>query len=203
MTVLNKVILVVCLVLLAASFIGGCQYGKSGIKCPEITTTTVYKIDTVVKTIVDRYPYYIIGKDSIIHDTIPRIVDTALILKDYFDTHVYNRNWNDSLINVDIKDFISENKPMHNVFSYTIKRPQQIIYNTVDNSVSYSRSIYMGLNVPIRHDPNYTLPVDVMNVGIEGFYTFKTGYVGLEYVPEVKGINIKLGAKVIKFKDKK
>jgi hypothetical protein len=200
MNIVNKILIVVIIVLLAASFIGGCQYGKSRKICPQITSDTVLVHDTITRTIVDRYPYYILGNDSIIYDTIPRIIDTAAILKDYYATHIYNRNWNDSLINVDIQDYVSENKPIHNVFSYTIKRPQQIIYNTEDNSITYDRFIYVGLSVPIRKDPNYTIPVDVMMVGIEGFYTFKTGYVGLEYIPEVKGINIKAGTKLFKFK---
>jgi len=177
---------------LIACFVSGCNYHKNRFKCPEITTHTVIIHDTLIHNIVDSFPYYISNTVKIIYrDTIIQPVDTAEILRDYFALHVYNRQWEDSLLSVNLRDTITENHFLGNKFQYQILRPQTIINNTTDNSIHYAKYVYAGIDIPIQNI-NY--------IEIEGIFAFKSGYIGLGYEPKIKSINIKGGISLLKFK---
>jgi hypothetical protein len=178
-------------VVLMLVFIKGCNHGKKLVKCPTITTTTVVVHDTVVHSIVDSFPYYIQGETKTIYVDVPANVDTAFILREYFATHEFNRIWQDSLVEVTLKDFISQNKPVDNVFNYKIKRPQQITYTTVDNSILFNKYLYVGGSVPIN---------DVKMSGLGLFAAFPTFLIGGQYIPASKGFTVTGAFKLIKFK---
>lgn len=190
------------LALLGTSYIFGCQRGKKIKKCPEIVTHTVIIHDTITYNIVDSFPYYIQGKEKIVYRDIGtyKIVDTAFILKDYFALHIINRTWEDSLLRVDISDYISENKPIHNNFEYKILR-DQIIYNTtVDNSVNFARYAYFGVGLPCYP---FKANRDISNINyinLEFLYAYPKGFVKIGWQPYVEQISLSAGVKILKFK---
>jgi hypothetical protein len=187
------IIIVAFISLIAITYISGCQRGKKLKQCPQITSETVYIHDTVTHFIYDIYPAYIEGKEKIIYIDVPAKVDTALILKEYFAQHIFNRKWQDSLLAVNLVDTISQNKPVGNLFSYKILRPQTIVTNTIDNSVHYTKYLTFGLDLPIS---NFNF------IELEGTYNFNKGYIGLGWTPKlnIKKINIRMGINILKIK---
>ena len=174
-----------------ACFISGCCYHKNHSKCPEITTNTVIIHDTLIHNIVDSFPYYISNTVKIIYrDTIIQPVDTAEILRDYFALHVYNRQWEDSLLSVNLRDTITENYFLGNKFQYQILRPQTIINNTQDNSVHYAKYLYAGINIPFYNAEFSEIVI---------LSTFKGGYLGCGYTPLQKGLSLKTGIRLFKW----
>jgi len=177
--------------LMFACFVSGCCYHKNHRKCPEIITNTVIIHDTLIRNIVDSFPYYIVKTNTIIkRDTIPRIIDTAKILKDYYAYHVYNRKWQDTLIQVSIQDTVTENRFLGNNFNYRILRPQTIINNTQDNSITYNSYLYGGIDLIL---PNMEY------ASIDVLYAFSRGYLGFGYIPLQKGVSLKGGVNLFKW----
>ena len=156
--------------------------------CPEIASDTLYVYDTVPHYIPDTIPYYVVKHDSVVyHDTIFKDIDTAAILKDYYAEHHYYRTWKDSLLVVDLKDIISENRPIDNVFTYKILRPQTVIKNEY-TSYSYSRYITAGMNFLLK-DLSYT--------GIEVNYISSKWQGGIGYNFGLKGITARVGGTIV------
>jgi hypothetical protein len=177
---------------MVACFVSGCRYHKNRHPCPEptIVTNTVILHDTVTHTITQDH--YIQNTDTIIYtDTIIQPVDTAAILRDFFALHVYSRNWTDSLLTVDLRDTVTQNKFLQNEFKYRILRPQTIINTTVDQSIHYNKYIYIGATVPIK-DLRYA-EFDVLGA-------FKGFYIGTGYIPQLKSLSFKGGLTLFKFK---
>lgn len=178
--------------LMFTCFVSGCNYYKKRFVCPDpsIITNTVLIHDTIIHEITANH--YIQNTDTIIYtDTVFREVDTAMILKDYFAIHVYNRHWEDTLIKVDLKDTVTQNTFLGNKFKYEILRPQTIINTTVDNSVHYNKYLYVGLDIPFKNSENASIDV---------LFAFQKGYLGAGYLPLVKGFSLKTGVKIAKFK---
>lgn len=179
--------------LMIVCFVSGCNYQKKRFRCPEITTHTVIIHDTLIHKIVDSFPYYIVRNHIIVErDTVIREVDTAAILKDYFAYHVYDRHWQDSLLSVDLRDTVTENRFLRNDFSYKILRPQKIINVTQDNSVHYSKYVYLGIDLPVKN-------MDFVSIDV--LVATNKYYLGFGYEPFIKSINFKTGIKLIKFKN--
>jgi len=173
-------------------FVSGCQFHKNRFPCPEPTTHTVIIHDTLIHQITNTVDHYHLKVDTIIYnDTIIQPVDTAAILRDHFTLHVYSREWKDSLINVWVRDTITENHFLQNDFRYQILRPQQIVYNTVDNSVNYSRYLYGGLDVPLYY---------MDGTEVELMFAFEKGYIGGGYAPLAKSGSLKAGFALWKIK---
>jgi hypothetical protein len=192
---LNIIIIVVTVLLLAGTFFGGYKVGRNSVHCPTVTVDTLLLHDTITYHIKDTIPYYISIRDTVYQTGyITAPVDTAEILKDYFSVHVYDRQWADSLIEVSLTDKISKNTPIDNEFSYRILRPQTIINNSIDNSITYNRYISLGLDVPIKN-VNY--------LELEAIYHTEKWYTGLGYEPEINSFNVKLGMTIIKLKKKR
>lgn len=176
--------------IMVACFVSGCQYHKHQNPCPEptIVTNTVLIHDTIIHEIVDTFPFYIIKNDTIIYiEEIPAVVDTAKILADYFALHVYSRSWTDSLLTVDLRDTVTQNRFLQNEFKYKILRPQAVINTTVDNSVNYYNYLYAGIDFPFYNAE--CLEFSVLSA-------FKRGYIGVGYAPMQKGISIKTGVRL-------
>ena len=172
-------------------FVSGCNYHKRQNPCPDpvIVTNTVILHDTVTHHI-DKW-HYSQKTDTVIYtDTIIQPVDTTEILKDYFALHVYSRHWQDSLLTVDLRDTITENRFLRNDFRYKILRPQIIINNTLDQSVHYNKYFYLGLDLPFY---------DSDHAEVMALYAFDKGFIGAGYAPFQKGVSVKAGVKIFKF----
>jgi hypothetical protein len=173
-------------------FVSGCNYHKRRHPCPEptIVTHTVILRDTVTHYI-DKW-HYSQRTDTIIYtDTIIQPVDTLQILADYFALHVYYRNWTDSLLTVDLRDTVTQNRFLQNEFKYRILRPQVINYTTVDNSVNYSSYLYLGMGTMIQ---------DLTMADISVYFANKQLLAGVGYVPSQKYYRTSVAFKIAKFK---
>lgn len=180
--------LIVLIAFALTAYIGYSTYPKLR-PCPEASVDTVYVWDTVTYLIPDTIPYYIIKHDTIYYtDTIPADVDTAAILRQFYAEHTYTRTWQDSLLSVTLKDVISQNTPVSNVFTYKILRPQTVITN-VTNNYSYGRYITLGADIPLR---------DLKYVNLEALYITPRWYAGVGYNAGLKSPTIKVGAPILK-----
>jgi hypothetical protein len=186
-TVILAIIVLVAFALTA--YIGYTTYPKLR-PCPEASVDTVFVWDTVTYLIPDTIPYYIVGKDSIVYDTIPSVVDTAAILKQFYAKYYYTRTWTDSLLTVTLKDVISQNTPIENAFTYKILRPQTLITN-VTNNYSYGRYITAGVDVPLRN---------IKYLNIEAMYVTGKWYAGVGYNAAQNTPTIKGGLTLYRFK---
>jgi hypothetical protein len=191
---IKQVIALGVLVLLILSFIGGCATHRKLFKCPKMTIDTIMVIDSFPKIIRDSFPYYTSKQDTVFYwDTVFYDVDTAAILRDYFALHIYNRQWKDSLIRVNLSDTITQNRPIGNFFEYRILRPQTIINNSVDNTITYNWYWTAGIDFPIKN-------IDYLE--FESTFHFSRWYIGAGYTPQLKSADVKIGATILKFKHK-
>lgn len=187
------IIIGLVLIALAGLFFAGYGYYPKRNPCPEIVSDTVYIHDTVWHEIHDAIPYYIVKRDTIIkYEIIYENIDSLAIIERWlYSYEIFDREWNDSLINVTIKDTIFQNIPIGNVFNYRILRPQTII-NNVENKVTQYSSYIVGA---------VDLPLNAMKYSeIEAMYIWKYGMLGVGYTPEIKAISFKLGIPIIRFK---
>lgn len=189
---------VIAAVLLALSFMGGCQYHLKTNPLAEASHDTTWIYDTMPHQMPTVPPGYIIKHDSIKYrdqkwmDSVllASKIDTAAILANYFMLNYYTREWEDSLLYAKSEDVITENKFVDNVFTYKIKRPQTVINNVVNNT-NYSSYLYTGFSL-LTSDYKYSS----FNV----YFANKNILAGFGYIPYSKGVNVTLGLKLIKFK---
>jgi hypothetical protein len=159
--------------------------------CPTTSQDTLYIHDTIPHYIPDTIPYYIVKHDTIVYtDTIPAVVDTAAILRNFYAEYTYTRTWTDSLLTATIKDVISQNTPIENIFTYKILRPQTIVTN-ITNNYFYGKYIIAGLDVPMR---------DVKYVNIDVMFVTRRWYAGAGYNIYLNSPTIKAGATLFKLK---
>ena len=181
----------VLLGLLGVFYFGYTLYPKFN-KCPQITSDTVYVKDTVWYYIPDTIPYYIVKHDTVFYpDSIPMIVDTMAILKDYYAMHEQEREWKDSLLVVNLIDRISQNKTIDNVFTYKILRPQTVIHNEVINK-TVSHYIGLGLDIPIKQIKPFIPNVELV-------YTAPKFYIGAGYNGGLNCPTIKGGSTILRW----
>jgi hypothetical protein len=184
--------LTVLLLLLTGAFLGGWSSHKKYRPCPIITSDTIIIHDTVTHHIVDSFPYYIATLDTIfLPDTILQPVDTSSILKNYFSTFVYNREWKDSIINVNLTDYISQNRPVKNEFSYKVIKPFTTIVNQIDNSVTYQSYFQLGITEQLNH---------YENVGLNAQFVMPKWYLSYGYVPNTKVHSVGIGVTLFKLR---
>jgi len=141
----NKLIIVLLIIIFLGAFFGGLWVGHKTRPPSQVLVDTVYVYDTVVYTIPIEVPYYIVKTDTIIFkDTIeiPADVDTALILKNYYAEHYYNRTWEDSLIRIDQIDMVTENRIYAQKLDYKFLKPQTTIIN--NSYTNYYRYLSTG-----------------------------------------------------------
>ena len=178
------------LLLLLCGYVGYTVYPKMN-QCPEHTLDTLYVYDTIQHNIPDTIPYYIIKRDTVIYrDTVFTDVDTANILKDYFATHIYTREWMDTLLKVILLDTITQNKPQGNTFTYQLLKPQTNVIN-VTNIYNYTRYVTAGLDVPLK---------DVRYANVEVLYVAPKWYGGIGYNIYLKTPTLKAGVVIKKLK---
>lgn len=184
----------IALVMFLLTFMKGCQYGKAHKICPRIETKTVFVHDTVTHRIVDRFPYYVYKTDTVIYESlIPMDVDTNLILKEYFAKHIIDRKWENDTLTVNIRDVISRNQPVSNLFKYNIKIPFTTITNTVDQSVHYQSYLYIGGSVPINKFDYSSIDLTL---------ALPKWSAGVGYMPGQNTFVVKAEIKLIQFKSK-
>lgn len=188
----------VFVVLMLISFIGGCVHGRKQV--PEVITHTVILHDTIIHHITDIFPYYVSHSDTIIYkDTVFKDVDTAAILKDHFALHVYDRKWNDTLVNIWISDTIAQNRPYRNDFSYKILRPQTITNHLQDNSVTYLKYLYGGFSLPLY--PFKANSISNINyISVEAVFAYSKGYIRANWQPYTGIYSLGTGIRLIQFK---
>ena len=193
-----QIYLIAALVVLLIGMIGGYSIRKHTFHCPVITADTIRLVDTVEKVIPVTANHYIVHTDTVIKPIkIPVLLtkdDTLKILEDYYAKHVYKREWKDSLLIANEIDTVTKNIIYPHDFKYKILRPQTIIQNTVDNSITYNRYVDIGLGVPF-YDVKY------WDIGL--LYHWNKGYLGASYYPQMKGFGIQGGVTIIKFKQTK
>lgn len=187
--------IVIGIVLLAFAlvfFAGYKMYPKKN-PCPQIESDTVYLHDTVIHEIYDTIPYYIIRVDTVIqYEIIYENVDSSVIIERWlYSYEIYDREWNDSLITVTLKDTIFQNEPIGCIFNYKILRPQTVIHNTINKVTRYDKYIITGFDMTVLN-PRYS--------EIEAMYVWGNGMLGIGYTPEVKSFNIKMGIPIVRFK---
>lgn len=182
-------------IVLLLTMLGGWSLHKNLRPCPVITHDTTYVWDTVVHHITDLVPYYIVRTDTIIQTIeIPADVDTAAILRSFFSKYVYERKWEDTLIYVHLWDTITQNKSIGNEFTYKFKKPQTIVINNVDNSITYHSYVSVGLTGVLK---------DYRQSSLDIIYNGPNIYAGAGYNPYLNGFNIKVGIPIIKFRKTK
>jgi len=193
-----QIYLIVAAIVLLIGMIGGWSIRKVTYHCPAITHDTISLIDTVEYHIYDHVPYYVSHTDTIIQlDTtyLPTLLtkeDTLRILNDYYALHVYDRKWEaKDTLQVFIKDTITQNKSIGNAFTYKILRPETIIQNTVDNSITYNSYINAGITVPFNN---------IQSVSLDAQYVWNKGYIGTGYSFNEKAWHVSMGVNVFKFK---
>jgi len=136
--------------------IAGCICGKKwsdAVNAPIVQTDTILVFDTIVHEIpidVHHYTQVIDTVYSTEYVEIPADVDTMAILTDYFRTFRYTRNWNDSIIEVELVDFVTQNKITNsNWLQYKLLQPQTVITNTTEYN-TYSKYITLSLDTDFR-----------------------------------------------------
>ena len=118
-----------------------------------IEPVTIVKIETKYDTIVETVETYIpqyrtkikykTVHDTIeVHDTIP--IDTASILKDYFETYAYTDTLKTDSVTFVINDTISQNKILSRGINYSLIYPTTII--TTEREIN-KRELYIGFGL--------------------------------------------------------
>jgi len=114
---------------------------------------TIVKIETKYDTIVETVETYIpkyrtkvkykTVHDTIeVHDTIP--IDTASILKDYFETYAYTDTLKTDSVTFVINDTISQNKILSRGINYRLIYPTTII--STEREIN-KRELYIGFGL--------------------------------------------------------
>ena len=193
---MNKINLIIggiiVTLLLSIGIWGGWNLHKEFKPCPTVTTDTIIKYDTTWYTIYDTIPIHTTDTIFVPGDTIiiPADVDTAAILKNYFSVVDYTWSKQDSNIRFDMTTRVTQNRPVKYEFDYKLLKPFTTVINDIDNSVTYNRYLYFGIDVPIKN---------IRYLELEATYNWEKGYLGVGYTPELKSVNAKLGVSIIKF----
>lgn len=175
------------LILVGCLFFGYRIYPKFN-PCPTIESDTIYVIDTVIREIPNYVPYYVYRTDSVVYrDTVFKDVDTTEILRSFYATYYYTREFSDSLLYVQMHDAVSMNQIIDTKFNYRINRPQTVIENIL-NMAPLTRSVYAGLSLPIA-EPKYT--------ELEALFVYPRLYFGLG--AGYRSASVKAGIKIFDF----
>lgn len=186
----DYLLLIAFILILSASFLGGYKFYGYKNRCPEIQRDTVWVRDTVIHTIPNDVHHYHDSLITVIHyDTIPADVDTAQILAAYFDVKEYARTWKDTLLKVELTDWISQNRILDTRMTYQILRPQTVITN-VTNDIRYTKYIYLGADVPLK---------DIKYFNVDLIFAAPGWYAGAGYNIKLQSLSLKAGVRLFKF----
>jgi hypothetical protein len=160
-----------------------------------VDTIVQIRYDTVVKYIYKTD--YDIRIDTILFpEYIPTPIDTAGIIIKFFATNVYEREWNKpGELYVYLKDSISMNVPISSTLEYKILRPDTVIHQTVyQNLIQQSKYLSLGMSYNVAN-PNLT--------GFNLTLNTPKWYGGVGYIPGIKGVELRAGITIFKFKDRR
>lgn len=161
--------------------------------CPVSSKDTIFIRDTIYHFIPDTVPWLVIERDTVIyHDTVFKDVDTAEILKNYYASYFYTRNWNDSIVDITLKDEISENSFIKSDIGYKLLKPQTVVTN-VTNNYNYSRYLTVGASLP-------TKSIEHMNMNLSARYVMPRWYIEVGYDAELNCPTFGAGATILKMK---
>lgn len=184
--------IIIILIVLGISFGGGYFYRYKTYVCDIQLPDTTYIHDTIDHYIKDTLPWYHHVYDTTIYvDTLPFNIDTNAVVKAFYAKHCYTREWADTNISVKLQDVISRNRPIDNVFTYKILRPQVINIYEGDKITNYSRYIYIGGGINTK---------DIKRTTIDALYAGKKGAFGIGYAPIANEFTIKGYVQLIKIK---
>lgn len=191
------------LFLLTVGFIGGWNAYKTFKPCPTITVDTVKVEDPYWHHIADslaglppKEKIKWLPQDTLFipGDTMFKDVDTLAILRDYYSVYQYEWNKNNDTLNINLLTTVTKNQPISYKLNYKFNIPFTTVENNIDNSVTYGKYIYLGIDVPIKNF-NY--------IEVEALYAFPKGYIGVGYEPEIKSFSAKAGITLFKFNNKR
>lgn len=186
----NLIIGILLLLILGGTFFGGYKYYERMHPITH-TTDTVLIFDTVTHYI--DHNHYFVKVDTVLYPDsvlVPADVDTAKILRNYFAIYKYDRHWNDSIIEVNLTDTITQNKIEGSDFlKYKILRPQTVVTN-VTNINNYNSYIYASLVTDVKFE------FTAINLN----YIGKNYQFGIGYMPTNKTIVGSFGIPIIKLK---
>lgn len=153
-----KYVLIIALAMLILGLIYGKKWADKE-NIPIVTTNTEYVYDTTTVVIENDVHHYHVDIDTIFYPDSIEIhedIDTLSILREYYATFKYNRTWEDTAIQINFTDFISQNKILKtNWLEYKILRPQVI--NTTENKVvNYNRYVYLSMKGGLIPEYKYT-----------------------------------------------
>lgn len=148
-----KYFILIVITCIIAGLITGKRISDNHTNTPDqYTSDTTFIYDTIYKQIpVDVHHYHEVVTE-LNQDTlyIPVDVDTLEILSDYFKTFQYERSWNDSIIEVNLVDVVSQNKIQRsNWLEYKLLQPQTVVTN-VNKYTNYSKYLGVGLNTDLK-----------------------------------------------------
>ena len=207
----NILLTAVAVILLTIGFAVGWKLYPTFKPCPEVTSDTIIINDTTWHHLYDslaslppKEKIKWLPQDTLFvpGDTFFKDVDTAAILKDYFSVFRYHWTKLDSgLLDVSLYTTVTENKPIKYELDYKILKPQTVVNNTIDNSVTYNKYFQFGVNLPVYCYSKDTLSkLNIMNVSLEASYVFPKGYVGVGWQPNTETINARAGVTLFKIK---
>jgi len=143
-----------------------------------VETDTIHQYDTITYTIENDIHHYHEVLDTIfLPIEISNNIDTNQIITNYFSTYVYDREFKDTNILVNITDSISQNEIHNEKFEYKILKPMTttVINKNVANK-DYN-NIYVGATFPQYQNKEY-FKVNLL-------YSHKKGYFNFGYRPFV------------------
>lgn len=125
----NRAIATLLIILLCIIFYKDCSRPQNNV----IVNDTIIRRDTIRDTIwsTNVLHYNHVLYDTIELEKIPVITDSLSIIKDYYRTHVYHRQWNDSNLSIMLIDSIQQNKSIGSEFQYSIYDKDTLISTNV------------------------------------------------------------------------
>jgi hypothetical protein len=200
----NIISILIGMIIVVISFIGGCTYHKKTYECPVTTNDTIKISDPYWHHIADslaglppKEKIKWLPSDTLYtpSDTVFKNADTLAILRDYYS--VFQYTWNKIVPDTAVFKLtttITKNKPIKYELDYKFIQPFTTVINNTDNSVHYNRYINLGLSIPFK-DASYAT--------FNAIYATEKYYAGVGYNPKLKSLEVSAGVPIIKFKIKK
>lgn len=126
-----------------------------------VSDTSYLPGDTVYRKVEVPVPTpYIVNKP------VPVNVDTAAILRDYYNMKVYQSYIEDTMIRASLKDSVSQNKIIGRKFEYILKRGPMVITNTVTKTITEPAKQKLKLFVGLELNGNVEEQSASANIGL-------------------------------------
>lgn len=175
--------------ILVTIFLLGISVGKN-LQNPTVTNVTkvdtIFRIDTTIYTIVNK-PTQVIKE--IVYKSLPVVVDTQAILKDYYAYHPVQRIWNNDSIVICLNDTLTQNKVLNSEISYSYKVPCITIIK--ENTITIQPKSFVSLDI---------IATQKNDLGFCLNYNFPNHSYGIYYDPFIHNVGFKLGFKLFNVK---